>query len=162
MIRPAAPSDLPELARLIRAFAEYERLSGTLAFTEERLRDHLFGPRPFAEVFLAEDAGRAVGFAVFYHTYSTFLGRPGIWLEDLFVDEAHRGKGYGKALFAAVARAALERGCARLEWLVLDWNEPAIGFYRSLGSVALDDRTVRLLTGEGLRAAAGGWENCAP
>lgn len=156
MIRAATPADTPAIARLIRALAEYEHLSHTLALDEGQLREHLFGPHPFAEVLLTEEAGEVVGFALFFANYSTFLGRPGIYLEDLFVQPAHRGKGHGKALFTALAQLAQERGCGRLEWAVLDWNTPAIGFYRALGAVPLDDWTVYRLTGAALARAAAG------
>ena len=155
MIRPAVAADTPAIARLIRALADYERLSHAVALDEGRLRDHLFGPRPFAEALLAEDGGGAVGYALFFPIYSTFLGRPGLYLEDLFVEPAHRGKGHGKALLAAVARLAVERGCGRLEWSVLDWNEPAIRFYRSVGAAPVEGWTVYRLAGEALEAAAG-------
>jgi len=134
MIRPATPADVPTVARLIRDLAEYERLSHAVVLDEARLRDHLFGPRPYCEVLLAEEAGTVVGFALFFHNYSTFLAKPGIYLEDLFVDPTYRGRGHGKALFAALARLAVERGCGRLEWAVLDWNEPSIDFYRRQGA----------------------------
>ncbi len=153
MIRPAAPADTPAIAALIRALADYERLAHEVVIEEDRLGEHLFGPRPCAEVLLAEDAGRVVGFALFFGNYSTFLGRPGIYLEDLFVLEAYRGRGHGRALFDAVARLAVERGCGRLEWAVLDWNEPAIRFYRSRGARAMDDWTVYRLTGQSLEQA---------
>ena len=126
------PGHRPAHSRL----AEYEHLSHAVTLDEGRLRDHLFGPRPFAEALLAEDADEVVGYALFFPTYSTFLGRPGLYLEDLFVAPAHRGKGHGKALLTAVAGLAVERGCGRLEWSVLDWNEPAIRFYRSVGAAA--------------------------
>lgn len=155
MIRPAAVADVPAIARLIRGLAEYERLAHIVTLDEARLREHLFGPRPFAEVLLAEDAGRVVGFALFFYNYSTFLGQPGIYLEDLFVEPAHRGQGHGKALLAALARLAVERGCGRLDWVVLDWNKPAIRFYRSLGAEALDEWTGYRLTDEALQRAAG-------
>src|SRR5438067_1443422 len=142
MIRSATAADVPIIARLIRGLAEYERLAHVVSFDENRLRQDLFGPRPYAEVLLAEDAGQVVGFGLFFHIYSTFLGQPGIYLEDLFVEPAHRGKGHGKALLVALARLALERGCGRLEWAVLDWNEPAIQFYRSLGAEPLNEWTV--------------------
>jgi GNAT superfamily N-acetyltransferase len=154
-VRPATPADVPTIARLIRDLAEYERLSHEVVLDEARLRDHLFGPRPFAEVLLAEDGGAVVGFALFFHTYSTFLGRPGIYLEDLFVEPGYRGKGHGKALLRALARLAVERDCGRLEWSVLDWNEPSIRFYESLGARPLDEWTMYRLTGDGLRALAG-------
>ena len=156
MIRPATAADVPAIARLIRGLAEYERLADTVVLDEARLRDHLFGPRPFAEVLLAEESGVVVGFALFFPSYSTFRAQPGIYLEDLFVFPEHRGKGHGKALFAALARLAAERGCGRLEWAVLDWNAPSIGFYRSLGAAALDDWTTYRLTGEALAALAVG------
>ncbi len=154
MIRAATPTDVPTIARLIRDLAEYERLADQVVLDEERLRQHLFGPRPFAEVLLAEDAGQVVGFALFFHNYSTFLGRPGIYLEDLFVEPAQRGKGHGKALLIALARLAVERGCGRLEWAVLNWNEPSIQFYRSLGAGPMDEWTVYRLTGEALTSLA--------
>ncbi len=152
MVRSARLEDIPEIARLIRGLAEYERLSGQVSLTEERLREHLFGPRPYAEALLAEEGGRPVGFALFFHSYSTFLGKPGIFLEDLFVEPEHRRKGHGRALLRAVARIAAERDCGRLEWSVLDWNENAIAFYRSLGAEPLDDWTSFRLTGEPLHA----------
>jgi GNAT superfamily N-acetyltransferase len=154
MIRPATASDVSTICRLIRALAEYEHLSHEVILDENRLREHLFGPRPYAEVLLAEDQGEVVGFALVFHNYSTFLGKPGLYLEDLFVRPEHRSKGHGKALLRAVARMAVERGCGRLEWAVLDWNEPAIGFYRSLGAAPLDQWIVYRLTGEALRAAS--------
>ena len=155
MIRPATPDDVPTIARLIRGLAEYERLAHRVELDEARLREHLFGPRPYAEVLLAEEAGAVVGFALFFPVYSTFLARPGLYLEDLFVEPAHRGKGHGKALLAALARLVLERGYGRLEWSVLNWNEPAIGFYRALGAMPMDEWTVYRLTADALRAAAG-------
>jgi GNAT superfamily N-acetyltransferase len=154
MIRPATPDDLPTICRLIRALAEYERLSHAVLFDEVHVRDHLFGPRPFAEVLLAEDDGKVVGFALFFHNYSTFVGKPGLYLEDLFVEPTFRGHGHGKALLIAVARLAVERDCGRMEWSVLNWNEPAIQFYRSLGAVAMDEWSVYRLTGDRLSQAA--------
>ena len=156
MIRPATSADVSTIARLIRALAEYERLAHEVVLSERDLHDHLFGPRPFAEVLLAEDGGRAVGFALFFHNYSTFLAKPGIYLEDLFVEPEFRGRGHGKALFAALAKVAVERGCGRLEWAVLDWNEPSIGFYKSLGARAMDEWTVYRLTGDALTKLSGG------
>lgn len=156
MIRPATVDDLPVIHRMIRALAEYEHLTHEVTLDEERLRQHLFGPRPFAEVLLAEQAGEVVGFALFFHNYSTFLGRPGIYIEDLFVNPERRGQGHGKALLTAIARLAVERGCGRLEWAVLDWNTPSIGFYRSLGATAMDQWTIYRLTGEALALAARG------
>lgn len=154
MIRPATVTDLPVIARLIRGLAEYEHLTAEVTLDEDRLRDHLFGPRPYAEVLLAEEEGQVIGFALFFHNYSTFLGQPGIYLEDLFVLPEHRGKGHGKALLVSVARLAVERGCGRFEWAVLDWNEPAIRFYRSLGAVAMSEWSIYRLTGPALQAAA--------
>jgi GNAT superfamily N-acetyltransferase len=150
MIRAATPADMPAIARLIRALAEYERLADKVSFDEAQLHRHLFGPRPAAEVLLAEEAGEVVGFALFFPNFSTFRGQPGLFLEDLFVVPEHRGKGHGKALLAALARLAVGRGYGRLEWAVLDWNEPALGFYRSLGATPMDDWTVFRLTGDAL------------
>ncbi|SRR5579871_1623238 len=155
MIRAATPADTPTIARLIRALAEYERLPHTVVLEEDRLREHLFGPRPFAEVLLAEEAGVVVGFALFFHNYSTFRVKPGIYLEDLFVEPEHRGAGHGKALLCALARLAVERGCGHLQWEVLNWNEPAIQFYRALGAFPLSDWTSYRLMGEALRNLAG-------
>src|SRR5688572_12687192 len=131
MIRAATPADVPIIARLIRALAEYEKLSHAVTLDDAKLREHLFGPRPYAEVLLAEDAGGVVGFALFFHNYSTFRGKPGIYLEDLFVVPEARGQGHGKALLAALAKLAVARGCDRVDWIVLDWNEPSIRFYRA-------------------------------
>jgi GNAT superfamily N-acetyltransferase len=150
VIRPAKADDVQVIGSLIRALAEYERLSSAAEFDEELLREHLFGSRPYAEVLLAEKAGEVVGFALFFHNYSTFLGKPGIYLEDLFVRPASRGNGYGKALFAAIARIAVERGCGRVEWSVLNWNEPSIAFYQSLGALPMDNWTRYRLAGEAL------------
>jgi GNAT superfamily N-acetyltransferase len=150
-LRRAVRADVPEILRLIRALADYEKLSGEVVATEAGLADSLFGARPAAEVLLAEEDGRAVGFALFFQNYSTFLAKPGIYLEDLFVEPACRGRGIGKALLKAVARLAVERGCGRFEWAVLDWNAPAIGFYESLGAKPLRDWTVMRVTGEALR-----------
>ncbi|MGQ0586965.1 MAG: GNAT family N-acetyltransferase [Gammaproteobacteria bacterium] len=150
-LRRATRADVPEILRLIRALAEYEKLSGEVVATEAALTETLFGSKAAAEVLLAEAEGRAVGFALFFHNYSTFLAKPGIHLEDLFVEPAHRGRGLGKQLLQAIARLAVERGCGRFEWAVLDWNEPAIGFYQSLGARPMNDWTVMRLTGEALR-----------
>ncbi|MDB5313351.1 MAG: N-acetyltransferase [Gemmataceae bacterium] len=154
MIRSATPTDVPTIAGLIRGLAEYERLTHVVALDEARLRDHLFGPRPYAEVLLAEKAGAVIGFALFFHNYSTFLGQPGIYLEDLFVEPAERGRGHGKALLRALAELAVDRGCGRLEWAVLDWNEPSIRFYQSIGAKPLDEWTGYRLTGDALRGLA--------
>jgi GNAT superfamily N-acetyltransferase len=155
VIRPAAPADLPIIAELIRELAEYERLAHAVVFDEAKLRDHLFGPRPYAEVLLAEDAGAVVGFAFFFHNYSTFAGKPGIYLEDLFVKPAARGKGLGKALLVALARLAAERDCAYVKWSVLTWNEPSIRFYESLGAKPVDEWTVYKLDSAGIKTLAG-------
>jgi GNAT superfamily N-acetyltransferase len=154
VIRPATVQDVPTIAALIRALAEYERVPHAAVLEESRLREHLFGPRPYAEVLLAEEAGAVVGFALFFHTYSTFGGQPCLYLEDLFVQPEHRGHGHGKALFQALARLVIERGCGRLEWAVLNWNEPAIGFYRALGAVRMDQWSVYRLAGPALAAVA--------
>jgi GNAT superfamily N-acetyltransferase len=149
-IRPAAEPDVPLILRFIRELAEYERLLHEVVATEERLRETLFGARPAAEVVIAEEAGAPVGFALFFHNYSTFLAQPGLYLEDLYVRPEARGRGAGRALLAHLARLARARGCGRLEWWVLDWNESAIRFYRSLGAQAMDDWTVFRLTGPAL------------
>ena len=156
MIRPAAPADVPTIARLIRALAEYERLAHEVVLDERDLAAHLFGPRPYCECLIAEDAGTPVGFALFFHNYSTFLAKPGVYLEDLFVLPEYRGRGHGKELFLAVAKLAVQRGCGRFEWAVLDWNEPAIGFYQALGAVSMGDWTVMRLTGDALTRLAEG------
>lgn len=134
LIRPARPADTPEILRLIRELAVYEKLEHMAVGTEPMLREQLFGARPSSEVLMAERGGRAVGFALFFTTFSTFLCKPGLYLEDLFVEPAHRGAGIGKALLARLAALARERDCGRLEWRVLDWNEPSIRFYESLGA----------------------------
>jgi GNAT superfamily N-acetyltransferase len=150
-LRAATAGDLDTIIELIHALAEYEREPEAVQLDRETLRGHLFGPRPYAEVILAEtDSGESAGFALFFHNFSTWVGRPGIWLEDLFVRPAHRGRGYGKALLGELARLALERGCGRLEWSVLDWNEPSIAFYRALGAVPMDEWTTYRVTGEAL------------
>jgi GNAT superfamily N-acetyltransferase len=154
MIRAAVPTDVPTIARLIRGLAEYEKLVHAFVLKEEDLHKHLFGPRPFAEVLIAEDAGRAVGFALFFHNYSTFRGQPGLYLEDLFVEPEHRGKGHGKALLLALARLAVERRCGRVEWAVLNWNEPSIQFYKKIGAVPMQDWTTYRLADDALLAAA--------
>ena len=150
MIRRAIPADVSAIARLIRALADYEKLSHTVVLDESRLREHLFGPRPYAEALMAEDAGQTVGFALFFHNYSTFLGRPGIYLEDLFVLPEARGRGHGKALLAELAKIAVERGCGRMEWSVLNWNTPSIEFYRSLGAEPMTEWSVYRLSSDAL------------
>ena len=154
-IRPANPADLPLIAALIRALAEYEKLADEVRFDEAVLGDKLFGPRPYAEVLIGEVGGEPMGFALFFHNFSTFEGRPGIYLEDLFVRPEARGAGLGKALLGELARIAVARDCARLEWSVLDWNEPSIGFYRSLGARPMDEWTVMRVDGSALDALAG-------
>jgi GNAT superfamily N-acetyltransferase len=152
-IREAVPADLPLIARFIRDLADYERLAHAVEFDEALLERSLFGDRPYAEVLIAEDAkSDAVGFALFFHNFSTFLGRPGIYLEDLFVRPEARGHGHGKALLARLAGLALERGCGRLEWAVLNWNTPSIDFYEAMGARPNRDWTVYRLTGDSLRA----------
>ncbi|MGB4862332.1 MAG: GNAT family N-acetyltransferase [Tepidiformaceae bacterium] len=154
-LRPAGESDIETIIELIHALADYEREPGAVVLDRNELRRHLFGPRPYAEVVLAEtDDGESAGFALFFHNFSTWEGKPGIWLEDLFVRPEVRGHGYGRALLAELARLAVERGCARLEWSVLDWNEPSIAFYRALGANPMDEWTTYRMTGEALRALA--------
>lgn len=154
MIRPATPADVPTIAKLIRDLAEYERLLDRVSLKESDLRDHLFGERPYAEVLLAEDGGAVVGFALFFPNYSTFRGKPGIYLEDLFVEPAHRGKGHGKALLVALAKLAVERGWCRVEWSVLNWNTPSIDFYKALGAKPMDEWSVYRVMDEALAKLA--------
>ena len=153
-ITEATERDVPVILDLIRQLAEYERLSDQVTATEDQLRRTLFGARPAAEVLLASIDQETVGFAVFFTNYSTFLARPGIYLEDLFVKPHARGRGIGKALLVRIAGLAVERGCGRVEWAVLDWNAPSIGFYKSLGAVAMDEWTTFRLTGEPLAQLA--------
>ncbi|MNR78832.1 putative acetyltransferase [compost metagenome] len=153
-LRPAQTSDVPTIVELIRDLAEYEKLLHEVEADAEALHAHLFGPRPFVEVILAEWDGEIAGFALFFHNYSTFLTKPGIYLEDLYVKPVHRSRGIGKALLAELARLAVSRGCGRLEWSVLDWNAPAIGFYESLGARAMDEWTVYRLSGDNLERLA--------
>jgi GNAT superfamily N-acetyltransferase len=154
-IRPATPADLPLIADLIRALADYEKLAHEVRFDEATLGEKLFGPRPYAEVLIGEADGEPRGFALFFHNFSTFEGKPGIYLEDLFVMPEARGLGLGKALLVELARLAVARDCARLEWWVLDWNEPSIGFYKSLGARPMDEWTVMRVDGTALTALAG-------
>jgi GNAT superfamily N-acetyltransferase len=154
LIRPATENDVPLILSFIRQLAEYEHLLHECVATEENLRESLFGLKPSAEVLLAFSSKQPVGFAVFFHNFSTFLGRPGIYLEDLFVVPEMRGRGYGKALLVHLARLAKERKCGRLEWAVLDWNEPSIQFYKKLGAVPMSDWTVYRVTGEALNLLA--------
>jgi len=154
-IRPALEHETPLILQFVRELAQYERLEEQMVAEEAQMRAALFGPRPYAEVVFACWEGEPVGFALFFHNFSTFLGRPGIYLEDLFVRPGFRGRGLGRRLLAWLAKLAVERGCGRLEWAVLDWNAPAVGFYRSLGAVAMDEWTVFRLTGPALEALAG-------
>lgn len=154
MIRNATPEDVPTILRLIRELAEYERALHEVRATEEDLRRSLFGPEPKVFAHIAEHEGTAVGFALWFVNYSTWTGRHGIYLEDLYVTPAMRGHGHGRALLAELARIACERGYGRFEWSVLDWNEPALGFYRKLGALPQDEWTVHRLTGDPLRALA--------
>lgn len=156
-IRPATEADVPIILELIRGLAEYERLSHEVVATEELLRESLFGPRRDAEVVIAwagEGRKEAAGFALYFHNYSTFLARRGLALEDLFVRPEWRGRGLGRRLLAHLAAVAVERGCGRLEWAVLDWNEGAIRFYRSVGAVPMSDWTTYRVTGEALHQLA--------
>jgi GNAT superfamily N-acetyltransferase len=154
-IAPANESDVPIILSFIRKLAEYEKLSHLVVASEADVREHVFGANPVAEVLLAFWDQEPVGFALYFRNFSTFLGQPGIYLEDLFVDPPHRGKGIGKALLARLAKIAAERGYGRLDWAVLDWNAPSIEFYRSLGAVPLDAWTGYRLTGEALDRLAG-------
>jgi GNAT superfamily N-acetyltransferase len=154
-IRPARPEDVPTIVELIRGLAVYEKLEHECKADPAALREHLFGPKAYCEVILAEHAGAVAGFALFFHNYSTFLTKPGIYLEDLFVKPEVRGAGIGRALLSRLAALAVERGCGRLEWSVLDWNTPAIGFYERLGARPMSDWTVFRLTGDALTSLAG-------
>ena len=154
-VRTAGCSDVPLILAFIRELAAYEKLAREVVATEEALAATLFGPQPRAEVLIAEVDGVATGFALYFHNYSTFLGRPGIFLEDLFVRPEARGRGAGRALLARLAAIAEKRGCGRLEWAVLDWNESAIGFYRTLGATPMNDWTTYRLTGDPLAKLAG-------
>jgi GNAT superfamily N-acetyltransferase len=149
-IRPATAADVPLVLSFVKQLAEYEKLSHMVTASEAGLREALFGERPGAEVLLAFAEGEPVGFAVYFHNFSTFLGRKGLWLEDIFVRPERRGRGYGKALLLAVARVAHERGCGRFEWAALDWNTPAWEFYRALGAAPLEDWTMFRVTGAAL------------
>jgi GNAT superfamily N-acetyltransferase len=154
-IKSATESDVPVILTFIKKLAEYERLSHEVVATEDLLRETLFGQRRTAEVAIGYIETQAVGFVLFFHNYSTFLGKPGLYIEDLFVDEDHRRRGYGRALLLHVARLAKERGCGRLEWAVLDWNQPAIDFYKKLGALPMSEWTVFRVTAENLDELAG-------
>ena len=153
-IRPAEAADVPTILALIRELADYERAPKDVVATEELLAEVLFGARPSAEVLLALEDKNAVGFAVYFHNFSTWLGRPGVYLEDLFVRPEMRGKGYGRALLVELAKIAEARGCGRMEWAVLDWNQPAIDFYKKLGAKPMDEWTVFRLTRDGIAKLA--------
>ena len=160
-IRRACAKDVPIILELIRDLATYERAPDEVTATEEQLVDVLFGERPAAEVLLAFEGKSPVGFAVFFHNFSTWLGRPGLYLEDLFVKPEKRGKGYGRALLVELAKIARDRGCGRMEWAVLDWNEPAIKFYRALGAKPMDEWTVFRLTRDGIERLANAADTAA-
>ncbi len=149
-IEPATPADVPTICGLIRELAEFERLLDQFVATEDRLHESLFGKHPYAEVLMARLDSESVGFALFFHNYSTFRAQPGIYLEDLYVQPSHRGRGYGKALLSNVAQLAVSRHCGRFEWSVLDWNQRAVDFYKKLGAVPLDDWTMFRVSGEAL------------
>jgi GNAT superfamily N-acetyltransferase len=153
-IEPATAHDVPLIHRLITGLAEYEKLAHEMRATEDQLRASLFGDRRDAEVVIARAGSEPVGFALFFHNYSTFLAQRGLYLEDLFVVPEWRGRGAGRALLTYLARLAIQRNCGRLEWAVLDWNEPAIGFYKSLGAQSMDGWTVNRLTGDALSRLA--------
>ena len=154
-IRAGRLEDVPLIAELIRGLARYEKLEHEVVMTEEKLTDSLFGERQYAETIIAEEDDEPIGFALFFHNYSTFLAQPGIYLEDLFVLPEKRGGGVGRALLERLAQLAVERGCGRLEWAVLDWNVDAIRFYERLGAKPNADWTIYRLTGESLHRVAG-------
>jgi GNAT superfamily N-acetyltransferase len=153
-IERATERDVPLILRLIKDLAVYERMAGEVVATEGGLRAALFGPRPAAEVVIGYAGTEPAAFALFFHNFSTFVGKPGLYLEDLFVVPAHRGRGYGKALLTHLAKLAVERGCGRFEWSVLDWNEPAIGFYKKLGAKPMHDWTIFRVDGDALERLA--------
>jgi GNAT superfamily N-acetyltransferase len=153
-IRPATAADVPLIFQFVRELAAYEKLSHEVTASEELLRRNLFVDRQGAEVLLAYEAAQAVGFALFFHNFSTFVGKPGVYLEDLYIRPEFRGRGYGKALMIYLARLAKERDCGRFEWWVLDWNEPSLEFYRSLGASPMSEWTVQRVSGSSLEALA--------
>ncbi|MBK8066635.1 MAG: GNAT family N-acetyltransferase [Rhodanobacteraceae bacterium] len=155
-LRPATIDDCPLILQLIRELADYERLLHEVEATAHLLETHLFGAQPRAEALIVEADGEVAGFALFFHNFSTFLGKPGLYLEDLYIRPAFRGRGYGRQVMQALARIALAGGCGRFEWWVLDWNSPAIEFYRSLGAQSMSDWTVQRVSGEALAALASG------
>lgn len=162
MIRRARPGDEALVLRFIRELAVYEKLAHEVVADEAALRANLFGERPYAEVLIAEDAVGPAGFALYFFTFSTFLARPTLYLEDLFVSPERRGHGIGEALLRSLARIAVDRGCGRMEWSVLDWNEPALRFYRRLGATPMSEWTVQRLTGDALVACAEGVAPLSP
>jgi GNAT superfamily N-acetyltransferase len=153
-IRPATPEDLPLVTSLVRELAEYERLAHQAVATEADFAESLFGPHPKAYALIVEQDGRPAGFAVYFYNYSTFLGRPGIYVEDVFIRPEFRRGGFGRAIFKYLAQKAVAENCGRMEWWVLDWNEPAIRFYAGLGAVPMDEWTVQRLTGDALKSFA--------
>ena len=154
-IRPAQPTDAPTIVALIRELADFEQLTHLVKVTPEQLGQHLFGPRPAAECVVVEQGEHIVAFALFFHNFSTFLGQPGLYLEDLYVRPAHRGQGIGRSLLVHLAALARERGCGRFEWSVLDWNANAIAFYEKLGAAVMPDWRICRVTGPGLETLAG-------
>jgi GNAT superfamily N-acetyltransferase len=160
-IRPARMEDVSIILQLIRDLATYERAPDEVTATEDQLVDVLFGKKPAAEVLLAFEGKSPVGFAVYFYNFSTWLGRPGLYLEDLFVKPEKRGNGFGRALLVELAKIAMERGCGRMEWAVLDWNESAINFYRTLGAMPMDEWTVFRLTRDGIAKLAGAADTAA-
>jgi len=155
-IEPASPDDIPTILRMINGLAEYEKMAADVVATEDGLRNALFGAKVYAEVVIAFVESEPIGFALYFHNFSTFRGAPGLYLEDLFVDPQWRGRGVGRRLMAHLAAIAVARRCHRMEWSVLDWNESAIAFYRRAGARLLDDWRICRLTGDALRALAGG------
>ncbi|HEY6133455.1 MAG TPA: GNAT family N-acetyltransferase [Rubrivivax sp.] len=153
-LRPARAADVPAIVGLIRELAVFERLEHLVVVTPESLQPQLFGPRPAAEALVGEVGGKVVAFALFFTNFSTFLGKPGLYLEDLYVQPAHRGSGLGRALLQRLGALAVERGCGRFEWSVLDWNEDAIGFYRKMGATVMPDWRICRLTGDALATFA--------
>ena len=153
-LRSATRDDSALILSLIRELAEFEGLLHEVAADEATLAEHLFGAHPRAEVLIAEENGQTAGFALYFHNFSTFLGKPGLYLEDLYIRPAFRGRGYGRSIMQQLARIAVERGCGRFEWWVLDWNHPAIEFYRSLGAQPMNDWTVQRVSGDALKSLA--------
>ena len=153
-IRPATPDDVPLITSMVRELAEYEKLADQAVATEADFARELFGPSPKAHALIVEHEGQPAGFALYFYNFSTFLAKPGIYLEDVYIQPQHRGHGYGKAMLLHLARLAHQQGCGRFEWSVLDWNQPSIDFYKSLGAVPMDGWTIFRLTGEALETLA--------